>query len=516
MASLLAVTLGPAQGAILHTLDGGIEALTSAGIVARRMTELPDRSRNSGAMLARHLAWRMHDRFGDGAATAVVLAQQMIREARKLMVAGIEPVVLRQGMERASAIANDALAELARPADEPESLVRLASSVTGDAALAGILGEMFDILGADAFIHVEEFTSPGIDREYVEGGYWRARATSREMIPAGLPSALLRDPLVMVSGQRIDTVEQILPALTQLADTPGKPPLLLVAAGVGGRALELINLNNTRGNVAVYATSLQATGMEQFDALQDIALFTGAVVLSAAGAVSPEHITAESFGRVRAAGFGRDGLTLIEGAGHPAAIQQRVSELRSRLGGMEPVDSGWRNLRERIATLEGGIGKLKLGAITKRERDELRERAQRAIKVMTTLMQTGLVPGGGVSYLYAGDRLRCESRTWSVMEERFGAEVIAQALEGPFRQLVRNYGRMDPGSALYESARGGTGFGLDVRSGRIVCMEDTGIQDSLGVLQGALRIATSAATSLLMSEVLVLPEASKREVRVDP
>jgi chaperonin GroEL len=249
MASLLALTLGPAQGAILHSRDGGIEELTSAGLVARRMTELTDRSRNSGAMLARHLAWRMHERFGDGAATAVVLAQHMVREAGKLVAAGIEPVLMWRGMDRASRIASEALAELARPVETLDSMIQLALSVTGDAELATILGEMFDILGASAFIHIEEFTSSGIDREYVEGGYWRARASSREMIPAGLPLALLRDPLMMVASQRIDTVEQMLPALSLLAGEPGKPPLLIVATGFGDRALELINLNNARGNV---------------------------------------------------------------------------------------------------------------------------------------------------------------------------------------------------------------------------------------------------------------------------
>ena len=516
LASLLAITLGPSQGAVLHTLDNRIEILSSSGLAARRMTELPHRARNTGAMFARHLAWRAHERFGDGAATATVLARAMIRSAMKQMAAGADPVMLRAGMDRATETAIEHLARQAQPVEGADSLSRMALSVTGDRELAEVLGEMFDILGKDAFIHIEEYTSAGIDREYVEGGYWRGRAAAREMVPAGLKEIMLASPLVMVSGQRIEAVEDLLPVLHLVAAHPGKPPLLMIAPGFGGRAMETINLNNAQGRTSIHAMSLRGTGNVQFDILHDVALMTGAEVLSETRGRSPRQVTAESLGRARSAGFGRDGLTILEGSGDTGLIQQRVSDLRSMLARLDPGDEQWPVLRERLATFEGGIGKLKLGAITKRERDEQRERAQRAIRVISSLMESGLIPGGGTSLLDAAEHLKMEVTTWPDDDVRLGALVVSGALTAPFLQLARNHGRVEPQVALADAIRHGSGWGLDVISGSMVQMVDAGIQDSLGVIQGALRLATSAATSLLLSDVLILPEGDKREVMVDP
>src|SRR3954468_54508 len=214
LASVMAVTLGPSQGPILNALSSGsVELLSDAGTIARRVVEVPNRGRNAGAMILRHLAWRMHEQFGDGAATAAVLSRAMVREAGGRIAAGVDPPSIRGGLEWALPVALTALTAQSAPVDGQGSLAGVATGITGDPELGAVLGEIVDLLGSDAAITIEEFPVPYLDCEYIAGAAWWAHPATRAMIPEGRQETVLENPLIMLVDQRLADVEEVRPAL---------------------------------------------------------------------------------------------------------------------------------------------------------------------------------------------------------------------------------------------------------------------------------------------------------------
>src|SRR3954452_11891538 len=279
MAALMAATLGPLQGPIFNALSAGsVEALSDAGTIARRVVEVPDRGRNAGAMMARHLAWRMHELYGDGAATAVVLARQMVHEGQTRIASGVELVTMRNGLERALATSLDVIDEAAMPAGELDLLTGTASGITGDRELGAVLGEIVDLLGADASVTFEEFPVPFLDREYVEGAVWRAHPAARDMIPGGRAEVVLENPLILVADQRLAEVADVLPALEIAAQAPGRRPLLVIPARISDHALTTMIANHAQGKLTAVAALLGGSGPALSDLLGDVATLTHGVV----------------------------------------------------------------------------------------------------------------------------------------------------------------------------------------------------------------------------------------------
>ena len=249
IAALMAATLGPSPGIVLNARPGGsVEVLADAGTIARRIVEVPGRGQNTGAMMLRNLTWRMHEQYGDGAATAAVLAAAMVREATKRIEAGIDPVLIRDGLQHGLNAANCALDAQAEPAAGQPLLAAVATGITGDSALGEILGEIVDILGPDAALSFEEFPVPYLDRAYIEGSYWRAHPATRAMIPDGQMEVVLADPLLLLVDQRLDHSDDVIPALDLVARSPERRPLLVVAPKMADRALDALTLNHTRGH----------------------------------------------------------------------------------------------------------------------------------------------------------------------------------------------------------------------------------------------------------------------------
>src|SRR5215212_10867918 len=230
LASVIAVTLGPSQGPILNALSSGsVELLSDAGTIARRVVEVPHGGRNVVAMMLRHLAWRMHEQFGDGAATAAVLSRAMVREGIGRIAAGVDPMSIRGGLERTLPVALTALAAQSTPVDGQGSLAGVATGITGDSELGAVLGEIVDLLGSDAAITIEEFPVPYLDREYIAGAAWRAHPATRAMIPEGRQEIVLENPLIMLVDQRLADVEDIRPSLELAAHSTQRRPLLVIA-----------------------------------------------------------------------------------------------------------------------------------------------------------------------------------------------------------------------------------------------------------------------------------------------
>lgn len=516
LASLLAVTLGPTQGVVLNDQGNkSPEMLTDSGTIARRVLELPARGADAGAMTLRHMVWRVREQYGDGAATAAVLSQAMVQEAARLIAAGANPMMMRRGLERGVAAASQALQAQAQPATGQEMLSRLAAGITGDPDLGAVLGEMFDLLGEHAALTIEEFVAPYLEREYLDGGRWPARTASRLLMPHEGPDLTLQNPRILVVDQKLESLAQVQPALELIAAAPDKTPLLIVARELNGEALGALTLNNGQGKLTIGAATLTNFGFLSDD-LSDIALLTGAPVISELLGQPPERVTLASFGRARRAMLSREGLTLVGGAGEPREIRQRIAQLRSQLPRLSRTDTAWEGLRLRAARLAGGVGILKIGAYTHTERAWKQEQAKKAIRTLELALAEGVAPGGGVAYLACIPAVLATSSECASQDEGYGVAVVAKALEAPFKQIICNHGLIHPLVALHEVERLGPGYGFDVLTGQYVQMMTAGVQDCVGVIRGALEAAASAATMIITTEVLVLTPSRRRQRQMNP
>ena len=458
----MAVTLGPSQGPILNALSSGsVELLSDAGTIARRVVEVPNRGRNVGAMILRHLAWRMHEQFGDGAATAAVLSRAMVREAGGRIAAGIDPMSIRGGLERALPVALTALTAQSTPVDGQGALEGVATGITGDPELGAVLGEIVDLLGSDAAITIEEFPVPYLDREYIAGAAWRAHPATRAMIPEGRQEIVLENPLIMLVDQRLAEVEDVRPALELAAQSTQRRPLLVISVKIDDHALATMTANHARGTVNAIAAKLGSTGMAQSDDLADIAALTGGSVLADVLGRSPRRMLQEDLGSARKVVLSRDTLTIVGGAGDPTAIADRSARLRRGMASLTPSTLEWKRLQSRVARLSGGCAILKLGAQSGTELSHKRAQAEKAFRVLTGMLGDGVVPGGGVAYLGCLPAVQSARQSCTQPSHEHGVDVLLAALEAPFRQIAHNHGLVHPPLALEEVRRLGCGYGLD-------------------------------------------------------
>jgi chaperonin GroEL len=517
LARAIAVTLGPCQGPILNAReDGSVEVLSDAGSIARRVVAVPDRCRNTGAMIMRNLVWQMHEQYGDGGATAAVLAQAIVREAMLRIGAGIDPVLIRGGLEHALPATIAQLDAQAMPLSRGNELSAVAANMTGDPELGAVLGEIIDILGLAAAVTIEEYPVPFLDREYVEGAYWRAHPATRSMIPEGQHEVVLDNPLVMLVDQEICEIQDVLPALELAACADEKRPLLIVAPKVADKVLEAVALNQSRGTVAVIVAVINSLGFALTTDLNDMAILAGGCVLAANKGAPPRFAKMEHFGSARRSVVSRDSLTIVSGGGESIAIEERTNEIKRQLTNASLTGKEREDLRKRLSRFNGGIAILKIGAHSKTELANRRSEAEKAFRALSGMVEDGVVPGGGVAFLNCR-RAVCATRTTvTIPGQEHGVDVLAAALGGPFLQLVRNHGAVHPALALADAEQLGCGFGFDVLSGELVDMRERGVLDSVRVAKGALPAAVSGAISLLTTSVVILPTESKREHRPKP
>lgn len=518
LGDLLALTLGPSQGVIVSSKPGAVNAkpeiLVDSGVIARRVVELPERTENVGAMLLRNLAWTMHEQYGDGAATASVLAQAMLNDARKVLMAGANAMLLRRGIEIAVDAARESLTAQACPITSGKALGKIATAITDHAELGTIMGEMFDILGKNGAFIVEEFAAPYLDREYVEGGRWTARPGGRALMPPGKERLILENPLIVVTDEKPEKFEDVARAL-QIAAAQ-KRPLLIVSDKVSEQALQALTLNHTRGALTVASAVVTSSATQLSEDLEDIALLSGAVKLSAAAGRPVRALQPEWMGSARRIILTFEALTVIGGQSDAAAIQKHTKTLQARAAKLNRNDSAWDRLRLRVARLTGGVGILKVGAYTNPERDSIKERAKKAARVLAQALDEGLVPGGGAAYLEAARSLDKARQACQHEDELYGVELVANALAAPFLQIVRNHGRIHPPSALADVRSRGAGWGYDAVTGDYAHMADIGVMDSLSINRAALDTAASTAIMAMTTDVVVLMSSSRQQISVKP
>ncbi|HHX65853.1 MAG TPA: chaperonin GroEL [Chloroflexi bacterium] len=506
IARLLTVTLGPIGGNIVNAREPGgePELLRDGATAVRRIIELPDRVENSGAMMMRHIVWHMREEVGDGSATTAVLAWIIAREMHRIITAGANPMILRHGIEKATAAAVRALDEISEPLEEEERIAAVATAATGDAEIGRLLGEMYEILGPNANIIIEPYIATFHDRAYHEGARFGGGYVSPYFITdQARRVAVLDDVHVLVADMSFDSLEGIQNVLHQVVRSGGKN-LLIICRNMADRVIGVMVANNERDTIHSCATKLKPVGDLRRGTMENIAVLTGGRALSDKAGHSPEAVMPDDFGQAERVVVGRDYFIIMGGGGDPAVIRKRVAEMRQRVRTTE--DREERDmLRDLLKHFSEGIGELRIGALTEKERSILRETAEQAMKAVTAGMEGGVVPGGGAAYLAcipAVEAVEAEG------DEALGVRIVARALEEPMRRIAENAG-IHPPLAIAQALAQGPGYGLDVRSKKIVDMLEVGIVDPTAVVKRALQQAVSGAMMLLTTDALVLHRKPK-------
>lgn len=501
LAQLLACTLGPTQGRVLVAGQSGApEWLGDAATIARRYLEVADPAENVGAMLLRHLVWRVRERVGDGTATAAVLAQALLTAASRAVAAGADPMLLRQGLLSAGAAAQQALQAQLRPVRTEADLHAVARTALGDSRLSQLLAEIFDLLGPDAVVTIEDYVAPYFEREYHQGGRWQARLVSPIFHTSQvLQRAVLNDAAVAVFSGEVQTLAAVEPLLRLLL-AHERRRILLVAQRITGPALATLALNQQRGLLHIIPVELRRVGQQYADDCADLTALSGARLLAADAGERLDQIALADIGQAQRVEANAETLHLI--AAPQAACASQIATLQSRLQGLAPADAAQAPvLRERIARLKGCTATLKIGATSKLERAVLRQQAEQGLRILASALRDGVVPGGGVAFLHCIPAVQQLALNG---DAAYGALALAQALEAPFRQIVHNAGWRDPAPVLSALRPQGPGYGYDALHDRLTDLEAAGILDAAEVLAVALQVAVSGVASLLTTGTLVL------------
>lgn len=508
-------TLGPRPRytAVERATSGGPELLDHGATIGRRVLALPDRNADMGAMLARHLMWRMEERVGDGSATAAVLFQAILDAGQTYLASGGNAMALRHHLQAAEQVALAELNALAVKVEGPATLARLALAVCYDAELAKVLGEIFDIIGEYGGLDIRAGRGRDLEREYVEGMHWDGALLSRDL---ATDMAKLRaeqeDAHVLVSNLEINDSRELAEFLGRCAEA-GVTTLFIVARHIGSEALGALTLNNAAGRMKLAAARPALSADTARADLEDLATLTGARGCYADAGGALRAVRVEELGKARRIWADKDYLGVAGGGGDPRAVRRRLAELRSlyeRAGGDERAA-----LRRRIGKLLGGSATLWIGAATESALAARKALAERAAESLRAALIDGALPGGGAAYLACRPALRACADAAASPDERAAYRILAAALEAPARAIIANAGG-DPARALALIDAAPRGYGYDVETGRVGDMAAAGALDVAAVTRLALSSAVSAAVMALTTAALVRTDFSMQAAHYTP
>ncbi|MCY4115838.1 MAG: chaperonin GroEL [Caldilineaceae bacterium] len=501
LAESIRPTLGPnARTVVVEAVRdlSPVEILDDGGTIARRMVSLGDRDENVGAMLLRESLWQMHETVGDGAATAAVIFQGIVRASRRLLAAGFHAAHLRPQLERAARTAASVLRAQARPLSGQEEIARCALAICHDEKMADLLGEILYITGGEGYVNVLESRRRGLEREYFDGSYWTGSWISATMITdIAKREAIHDDPAIFISDLDLREADEILP-LMEATLAAGRKSLFMLVEQVSGAALAALLSNHQSGVLPCLAVSAGAIYSELPYLHEDLAHLTGARPFLKAAGESPTAVTAADLGHARRAWATRSDFGVVAGSGDPHALRRHIRTLRVRLRAAETEENA-NLLRKRLAKLLGGAATLHVGAATDVEKESRLGMAKRTVRALHAAMRDGVVPGGGSGLARCAQRLRgaCQRA-----DETMGTAVMADALEEPLRVIAASAG-LEPAPILGKVLTAPEGSGFDARAAAIVDMRQAGIVDPVAVLEAAIITAAHAAALLLTTEVLV-------------
>jgi chaperonin GroEL len=505
LADAVKVTLGPKGRYVVLDKKFGAPTITNDGVTIAREIELEDVFENQGAQLVREVATATNDVAGDGTTTATVLAQAIVREGLKNVAAGANPMALKRGIESAVDEVVEGLKKQSKEISGKEDIARVATISAREREIGDVIADAIEKVGKDGVVNVEEGQTFGLELEFTEGMQFDKGYLSPYMITdAERMEAVLDDPYVLVANQKIGAVKDILPVLESVIQA-GRP-LLIVAEDVEGESLATIVVNKLRGTFTAVAVKAPGFGDRRKRMLEDIAILTGAEVITEEMGLKLENTKLSQLGRARKVVIDKDSTTIIDGAGDSDAIKGRIKQIKAEV---ENTDSDFdrEKLQERLAKLAGGVAVVKVGAATETEMKEKKHRVEDALQATRAALEEGIVPGGGVAFLNAAGSIKLD--TFEIADERTGGAIILRALEEPLRQLAYNGGF--EGSVVVDKVRHGSkGHGLNVESGQYEDLFKAGIIDPTMVTRSALQNAASIAKNILTTEAVVAEAPEKQ------
>ncbi len=499
LADAVKVTLGPRGRNVVISKAYGGPTITNDGVTIAREIELEDPRENLGAQLAKEVATKTNDVAGDGTTTATVLGQAMVREGLRAVAAGANPLSIKTGMDAAVEAVNEALLSAATEVREHAEIAAVAAISAQDAQVGEFVAQAMDKVGKDGVITVEESSTTGLELELTEGMQFDKGYVSPYFVtdPERM-EAVFEDASVLVVNGKVSALAELLPLLEQVVQA--QRPLLVVAEDVEGEALSTLVVNAIRKTAKVVAVKAPGFGDRRKAMLQDMAVLTGAQVVSAEVGLKLDQVGLEVLGRARTVTVTKDTTTIVDGAGERAEVEARVAQIRSEI---EATDSDWdrEKLQERLAKLAGGVGVIKVGAHTETELKERKHRLEDAISATRAAVEEGILPGGGSALVHAAAVLQDDlGRTG---DERTGVVIVRKALDEPARWIAQNAG-MEGRVAVNRVRELGPGTGLNAATGEYGDLVAQGVVDPVKVTRSAVRNAASIASMLLTTETTVV------------
>ena len=499
LANAVKVTLGPkGRNVVLERSFGG-PTVTKDGVSVAKEIELKDKFENMGAAMVREVASKTSDNAGDGTTTATVLAQAIVDEGMKFVAAGMNPMDLKRGIDKAVAAAIAELKKISKPTTTNKEIAQVgAISANSDHEIGEIISEAMDKVGKEGVITVEDGKSLKNELEVVEGMQFDRGYLSPYFInQPEKQSAVLDNPFILLHDKKISNIRELLPVLEQVAKAAR--PLLIIAEDIDGEALATLVVNSIRGILKVVAVKAPSFGDRRTAMLEDIAVLTGGTVISSTVGLTLDKATLAQLGSAKKVEVSKENTTIIDGAGDAAAIENRVKNIRTQIE-VATSDYDREKLQERVAKLAGGVALIKVGAATEVEMKEKKARVEDALHATRAAVEEGIVPGGGVALIRA--KLAIKDLKGDNDEQNAGIRIVLRAMEEPLRQIVANAGD-EPSVVVNTVAQGEGNFGYNAQSAQYGDLVEMGVLDPTKVTRTALQNAASVASLILTTDCMV-------------
>ncbi len=505
LSKAVAVTLGPRGRNVVIDKSWGSPTVTKDGVTVAKEIELEDRFENMGAQMVKEVASKTSDMAGDGTTTATVLARSIYEEGHKLVVAGNNPMEIKNGIQKAVDVVVKELRKLSKPTKDQKEIAQVGTiSANNDETIGGIIAEAMEKVGKEGVITVEEAKSMDTTLDVVEGMQFdRGYLSPYFVTDAEKMVVSLEDPVILINEKKISNMKDLLPILEQVAKM--NKPLVIIAEDVEGEALATLVVNKLRGILNVAAVKAPGFGDRRKAMLEDIAILTGGKVIAEETGLKLENVKLQDLGEAKRISIDKDNTTIIDGAGTKEAIQGRVKQIRAQI---EETSSDYdrEKLQERLAKLIGGVAVINVGAATETEMKEKKARVEDALNATKAAVEEGIVPGGGVALVRCIDTLKAMDVSG---EEKLGVNVIIKALEAPLRQIADNAGK-EGSVVLNEVIKGKDSFGYNARTEVYEDLIEAGVIDPTKVVRFAIQNASSVAALMLTTEAMIAEKPQEK------
>ena len=506
LADTVRVTMGPKGRNVVLDKKFGSPLITNDGVTIAKEIELEDPFENMGAQIVKEVSIKTNDVAGDGTTTAMVLAQSMVREGVKMVAAGADPMAIKRGMDKAVAVAVEALKDVSSPVNGKEDIARVASISANNEEVGELISEAMEKVSKDGVITIEESKTSQTELNVVEGMQFDRGYLSPYMITdTEKMEAVMDNPYILITDKKISNIQEILPMLEELMKQSGK--LVIVCDDLEGEALSTLILNKLRGVLNVVAVKAPGYGDKRKNMLQDIAVLTGGEVISADLGMELKDVTINQLGRAKQVKVQKETTIIVDGMGEKSEIEARVNQIKAQLK-EEHSEFEKETLQERLAKISGGVAVIGVGAATEVEMKDKKLRIEDALSATKAAVEEGIVAGGGTAYVNIIPKVEETVKSLSE-DEMIGGKIILKALEEPVRQIATNAGK-EPAVILEKVKESPLGVGYDAAKDEYVDMKKSGIVDPTKVSRSAIQNAESIASMILTTESLVTDKKEEK------